>query len=187
MDKGWVKLSRNITDNWIWQNHEYAYAFIDLLLMVNHEEKKILINGKLKTINKGQCWTSIVKLATKWGWSRNRVSGFLATLESDGMIATERTPYGTALTVVNWAKYQVREQQTKQPTKQRIKQPTEQQTEQQTKHKQECIKNEKKVKKENLPSEADQQAEEDKEFWEKLCNDEIDIEVNWDEVDMSDV
>lgn len=186
MDKGWVKLSRNITDNWIWQNHEYAYAFIDLLLMVNHEDKKILINGSLTTIKKGQCWTSVRKLSKKWGWSRNKVEHFLVTLQQDEMVTHSGTPYGTLLTIENWAKYQVRETPKKTPEGQPKVTPKGEQKVKQKVNKQEYIKNEKEIKKENLPSESNQQ-EDDGSFWEKFMNDEVDIEIDWSEVDMTDV
>lgn len=106
MDKGWIKLNRQIMDHWIWQDHEFTFAWIDLLLMVNHENKKILVDGKLKTIKRGQTLTSIGKLADRWGWSRNRVYRYLEALKRDSMVYTDGTPNGTTITIVNYSKFQ---------------------------------------------------------------------------------
>lgn len=107
-DKGWIKLNRQIVDHWVWQDHEFAFAWIDLLLMVNHENKKILVDGKPTVIKRGQTLTSIKKLANRWRWSRNRVYRFLGALERDNMITRNGTPNGTTLTIENYGKYQSR-------------------------------------------------------------------------------
>ena len=106
MDKGWIKLNRKIQDHWIWSDHELAFAWIDLLLMVNHEERKVLVDGVPKKIKRGQTLTSIKKLAARWGWSRNKVYRFLRSLEQDNMVTRDGTPNGTTLSIVNWGKFQ---------------------------------------------------------------------------------
>lgn len=105
-DKGWIKLNRKIQDHWIWSDHEYTFAWIDLLLLVNHDNRKILVDGKPTVIKRGQVLTSIQKLADRWGWSRNRVYRFLGTLEQDNMVTRVGTPNGTTLTIENYGKYQ---------------------------------------------------------------------------------
>lgn len=105
-NSGWIKLHRQITDNWIWQDAERLRAWIDILLMVNHEDKKTLVNGQLLTIHRGERLTSITKLAIRWGWSRQRVRTFLDLLEQDGMCTSNRTTNGTTLKVSNYAEYQ---------------------------------------------------------------------------------
>lgn len=105
-DNGWIKLHRKIKDNWIWEDPAMFQAWIDILLMVNHQDKKIKVNGQLTTIKRGEKLTSILKLAERWGWSRKRVMRFLDLLEEDGMCTTKRTPNGTTLKVSNYAEYQ---------------------------------------------------------------------------------
>ena len=75
--------------------------------MVNHEDKKVLINGKLETIKRGQRITSVNKLAERWKWSRKKVTNFLNLLEEDGMIIAkkEQGKY-TTITIVNYNFYQ---------------------------------------------------------------------------------
>ena len=91
-DKGYIKVYRDIRDHWIWQEKPYgkAQAWIDLLMMANHEEKKILFEGQLITVGKGQHMTSLTKLAERWGWSRSKVKRFLDVLKSEQMCNTKR-------------------------------------------------------------------------------------------------
>ena len=107
-DKGWIKLNRKIQDHWVWSDHEFAFAWIDLLLMVNHEDKRILVDKKPVIIKRGQTLTSIKKLAARWRWGRDRVYRFLRALECDNMLTRVSTPNGTTLSIVNYSKFQNR-------------------------------------------------------------------------------
>ena len=108
MDKGggWIKVYRQIRDNWIWNDAEKLKAWIDLLMMVNHEDKKVLVNGKIIIIRRGQTLTSTVKLAERWGWSRNRIYRYIVQLKTDKMSNTHGTPYGTIVTIENYSTFQ---------------------------------------------------------------------------------
>lgn len=102
---GFIPLYRSIQDHWVWSNKEpfsSGQAWIDLLLSVNHEEKKLKVGCNLITIKPGQMWTSYVKLSNRWNWSRERVYRYTKMLKMDGMINVDATPNGTLLTVVNW-------------------------------------------------------------------------------------
>ena len=103
---GWIKLHRKLTDSWIWKDPEKLRAWIDILLMVNHEDKKIEFNGRMVMVERGSRFTSIEKLAARWGWNRKRVMRFLGQLESADMVTTKRTPSGTTIKVRNYGKYQ---------------------------------------------------------------------------------
>lgn len=108
--QGWVSIHRSLFDHWIWTDKgefDKRSAWIDLILMVNHEDKKVLINGKLETIKRGQRITSLNKLAERWKWSRKKVTNFLNLLEEDGMIIAkkEQGKY-TTITIVNYNFYQ---------------------------------------------------------------------------------
>ena len=107
-DKGYIKVYRDIRDHWIWQEKPYskAQAWIDLLMLANHEEKKILFEGQLITVGKGQHMTSLTKLAERWGWSRSKVKRFLDVLKSEQMCNTKRNSNGTLITVINYGFYQ---------------------------------------------------------------------------------
>lgn len=111
MAAGWIKVYRSIENNWIWNDDVFSrgQAWIDILLMVNHEDKKIMFNGTLTEIKRGDCITSIRKLSDKWGWSRNKVDHFLKQLKSDGMIDYKKDTKKTLLTVENYDLYQSRD------------------------------------------------------------------------------
>lgn len=111
-NKGWICLHRSIQDSWLWENKKdecfsNGQAWIDMILLANHEEKKIRLNGDIVTIERGQFHTSVVKLADRWNWSRNRVNRFLKLLEKDDMIeAKGEAGCGTRITLINYGKFQ---------------------------------------------------------------------------------
>lgn len=107
-EKGWIKLHRKIQDCWIWSDKPFdkGRAWIDLLLLAMHRDKKLLINDELLTVERGSFMTSILKLSERWGWSRNKTTRFLNELENEQMLHTKRTPKGTLLTIENYSIYQ---------------------------------------------------------------------------------
>ena len=108
MSKGWIKLDRQIQEHWLWNDERYdkAHAWIDLLLLANHKEKKLLYRGEIITCERGTVNRSIDSLAKRWGWNWRTVKSFLKALERDGMITGEYTTNRTTITIENYAKYQ---------------------------------------------------------------------------------
>ena len=108
--RGWIKLHRKIIDCVIWSSPEpfdKRSAWIDLLLMANHEQRTIMLaDGTSQIIQAGQCFTSLEHLAERWFWSRNKVRRYLAVLSAQGMVTTTGTRRGTLLTIENWRIYQ---------------------------------------------------------------------------------
>ena len=107
--RGYILLHRKIWDNEIWKKEEpfdVRSAWIDLLLMVNHEDRSIIINMKRVVVNRGQKWTSVRVLADRWHWSKDRVMRYIKLLENCDMIRLEKTKSGTLLTVINYDFYQ---------------------------------------------------------------------------------
>ena len=109
MGSGWIKLHRKIQDCFLWYDKPYdkARAWIDLLLLAMHNDKKMLIDGKVVIIKQGSFMTSVLKLSDKWGWSRKKTNAFLKMLENEKMVTTESSSKGTTITIVNYEKYQV--------------------------------------------------------------------------------
>ena len=103
-NKGWIKLYRSIEDNWVWNTEPYSYgqAWVDLILMCNHESNKIPYKDEIIEIQKGQKLTSIRKLSEKWQWGKKRTEKFLKRLESDGMLTKKREAGGTLLTLTQY-------------------------------------------------------------------------------------
>ena len=107
--EGWINIHRQIKENWIWKSEEpfdKRSAWIDLLLTVNHKNKKIPFENGFIEIERGQTLTSIKQLAGRWKWSRHKVSDFLDQLERDTMIVQVRDTRKTLVSIVNYDKYQ---------------------------------------------------------------------------------
>ncbi|MHC5215229.1 DnaD domain protein [Enterococcus sp. LJL128] len=104
---GWIKLYRSIQDHWVWDNPVYLKWWLDLLLMANHKPNKVLVNGKIETIDIGERLTSEMKLSARWGASRKSVSKFLTLLENEGMITVSKSRQkGTTYKVLKYKDYQ---------------------------------------------------------------------------------
>ena len=161
MSSGWIKLYRQLQDCWIWLDKEpfdKRSAWVDLLLTANHSDKKILFNGELITVKRGQILTSVRKLSAKWKWSVNKVYRFLKLLESDEMLQKESDKDRTLLTIENYSVFQCCEYTSENSNgntngnsdEYTSETPTETPTNTPTEHKQECkeYKNDKNVKNE---------------------------------------
>ena len=161
MSSGWIKLYRQLQDCWIWLDKEpfdKRSAWVDLLLTANHSDKKLLFNGELITVKRGQILTSVRKLSAKWKWSVNKVYRFLKLLESDEMLQKESDKDRTLLTIVNYSIFQCCEYTNGNSNgntngnsdEYTSETPTETPTNTPTEHKQECkeYKNDKNVKNE---------------------------------------
>lgn len=103
---GWIAVNRSVTKHWVHDDLEHFGAWVDLLLMANHESRKLPLNGEIILIERGQFFTSYRSLSQRWGWSKDKVNRFLALLEADGMIQRKRDTNGTLLTIVNYRVYQ---------------------------------------------------------------------------------
>lgn len=106
---GWISLHRSIEDHWMFKEKRTFSKFeawIDLLMMVNHKENKVLLGNELITVGRGQKITSIRQLCDRWSWSNNKVKNFLELLKSDGMLNVESDTKKTVLTIVKYDLYQ---------------------------------------------------------------------------------
>lgn len=109
-NRGWIKLHRQITDSYIWTTNEpfdRRSAWVDLLLMANHEERSFMLrNGHEQIVQEGQLFTSLDHLAERWHWSRNRVRRYLTLISAQGMCTVTGTPSGTLLTLIKYGDFQ---------------------------------------------------------------------------------
>ena len=107
--KGWFSMYRSLEEHWLWQDPEpfdKRSAWMDLIMMANFEDKKVLFNGELIVVKQGERITSIRKLMDRWHWGNTKVTNFLKLLESDGMITLEQDSKKTRYKVVNYKDYQ---------------------------------------------------------------------------------
>ena len=104
---GFLKLSRRITDHWLWTDKPFSkgQAWIDLLLLANYEDGKKITDGKVIDCKRGDVNVSISYLASRWGWDRKKVRRFLCVLEDEKMASTNGTTHGTTITIENYTLY----------------------------------------------------------------------------------
>lgn len=113
MSDGWVSVHRQISDHWIWQRKPFSegQAWVDLVMLANHKDKKMIFQGAVVLVARGSTITSILKLSQRWGWTRKKTTTFLSLLEADKMLTRDSTPQGTTITLQNYDLYQITEQQ----------------------------------------------------------------------------
>ena len=118
MSQGWIKLHRKIREcESIWNDKPFSrgQAWIDLLLIANHEDKEIMFDGSMYMVKRGQKLTSIRKLSEQWGWSRTKTTKFLNELEKAQMLEVKSDTKKTVLTIVNYDIYQIGDETEKPP------------------------------------------------------------------------
>ena len=103
----WIKLNRDITAHWIFQDAEFFKWWFDLLAMVAWRDHEVMHDGHLFTLKRGQVIASISYLTERWGRNRKRIIRFLQLIEKDGMITrTVRNRQTPILTICNYEHYQ---------------------------------------------------------------------------------
>lgn len=108
MAYGWISIHRKIQDNIIWNDKPFnrGAAWIDLIMLANHEDKKIIFNGNTVEIKRGEKITSLRKLSERWGWSRGKTKKFLNLLKDENMIEFKTDHQKTKYKIVNYNVYQ---------------------------------------------------------------------------------
>lgn len=103
---GWIKLDREITSHWIFEDSWKFRNWIDLLTLVNHSEQKVNIKGTVLTCYRGQTLCSLDTFARRWKCDKSKVRRFLKLLEDDSMIELKSEHITTRLTICNYDTYQ---------------------------------------------------------------------------------
>lgn len=106
---GYIKLYRSIQDHWLFKEKRKfskLEAWIDLLMLANHKDSKVVIGNEVIEVKRGQRITSIRQLCQRWGWSNTKVKQYLNLLETEGMAITESDTKKTLITIVNYDFYQ---------------------------------------------------------------------------------
>lgn len=109
MNTGWFRINRKLFDNEIWQIKPFSkgQAWIDLIGGANHTDGSFFIRGNEIKIKRGEIGWSELTMTERWGWSRNKVRGFLAFLENRGQIGQQKIhKLTTTIRIINYDKYQ---------------------------------------------------------------------------------
>ena len=106
--EGWIKVHRKLAEHWLWYEKPFdkARAWLDLLIMVNHKDRKIMFDGSLIEVKAGQKITSLRQLSERWGWSTKKVKSFLECLENDKMLTFTSDKKKTVISIDNYSLYQ---------------------------------------------------------------------------------
>ena len=107
MYDGYIDLHRKLRECWVWQNPLYLKAWIDILFSANYKDKKVMFDGKVVTVKRGQFITSQRKLGNSWGCNIKTVRRILEIMEDQEMVTLTTTGRGTLLTVINYDFYQL--------------------------------------------------------------------------------
>ncbi len=109
MAKGWVAIYRQLQEHWLWEDKPFSkgQAWIDMLLLANHDDNKFLLGNELVEVKCGSFITSELKLMERWGWSKRKTRTFLDLLQTDEMIVKKSDRKKTTITIVNYSDYAV--------------------------------------------------------------------------------
>lgn len=106
---GWIRIYEELEGHWLWEDKPFAkgQAWIDLLMTAEWKDgRQIRLGREIIVLKRGQQTITLRDLASKWGWSKDKVSRFLKLLEEQGMISAKKTQSRQVLTIENYAKYQ---------------------------------------------------------------------------------
>lgn len=116
--QGWIALYRQLENHWLWEDKPFSkgQAWIDLLLLANHDESKFLLGNDLIELKRGSFVTSEITLMTRWGWGKSKTRAFLELLQKDNMIVKKADHRKTVINIVNYGKFSSFEIENKPPT-----------------------------------------------------------------------
>jgi len=115
--QGWIRLHRQImeTPEWLAEPFTRGQAWVDLLLLANHETGFIRKRGILIAVDRGQVGYYEESLAERWQWSRGKVRRFLVELARLSRIShkisektiPKKTSVSSLINIINYDKYQM--------------------------------------------------------------------------------
>jgi len=109
---GWIKIHRKILD-WRWYSDlNTRVVFFHLLLTANHKDKE----WQGLTVKRGQVVVGRIKLAKDIGISERAVRTAINKLKTTSELTSKSTNKYTVLTIINYDKYQLNDQQVVQQT-----------------------------------------------------------------------
>ena len=110
--KGYIKLYRSIWDNpVICKDSEHLAVWIYLLTHATHSEKSVVFGSERIILRSGQLVTGRKIISNKTGVSESKVRRILKTFKIDQQIDQQVNSRGSLITIINWNKYQLSDQQ----------------------------------------------------------------------------
>jgi len=110
---GWIKLHRKILESQVWTSEPFSrgQAWVDLLLLANHEYGFFYLRDHKIEVQRGQVGWSHLKLSQRWKWSRTKVKRFIKDLEKEQQVIQQQSHSTSIITILNYDEYQEKVQQ----------------------------------------------------------------------------
>ena len=122
MNQGWVKLYRSGLDNELFKNSTTWHVWMYCLLKATHKPIKSFVSGKSIELQPGQFIFGRKKASIETGLSEQNVRTAIKHLISTRNITIKSTNKYTIITIVNWDRYQVQEDEVNQQNNQKSNQ-----------------------------------------------------------------
>jgi rubrerythrin len=112
---GFVKVYRELYEHPIvHKDNDYLSVWLYLLLNATHTEYKAEFKGQVITLKKGQLLCGRISISEKSMVEQSKVERILKRLISEQMIEQQTSSKNRLITILNWDKYQIVEQQNEQ-------------------------------------------------------------------------
>lgn len=109
---GWIKLHRQILENPIvTKDAEHLAVWIYLLLNATHKDMPVLFGSKKIILHPGQLVTGYLKIASDLNISESKVRRIIKLFKSDEQVDARSCSQGTLISLLNWDKYQLCDEQ----------------------------------------------------------------------------
>lgn len=109
---GWIKLHRKTIDNpVVMKDADHFAVWLYLLLNATHKDYPALFKGKKITLKAGQLITGRKAISQKLGIEESKTKRILELFELDQQIDRQRSNRNSLITIRNWKKYQIYDQQ----------------------------------------------------------------------------
>jgi len=107
--KGWMKLYRDISSHWVYEDPEKLKIWITLLIKASHKKYKINVGYNLVELQPGELVFGTRKFAEEVNINQNKVYKTIKLFEDDEMIEYDTETYKgkfSIIRILNWEKYQ---------------------------------------------------------------------------------
>lgn len=115
---GWIKINRGITDDmqgYFGDRFNRPMCWIDLILLAEVKPKDTTIRGIKVVVERGQIAISTRDLSYRWSLSVPTVLKRLKGFVGDGLISISTSNVVNIITILNFEKYQVADEERKEP------------------------------------------------------------------------
>ena len=111
---GWIKLHRKLIESPVFDNPDMLKVWLWCLLKASHKEHTHLVGLQTVNLQEGQFVFGRKKASVELNLSENKIYRLMKTLETLGNIDMNPNNKFTLVTVGNWRKYQVDQQENEQ-------------------------------------------------------------------------